>query len=98
MFTLPFKKTQPTSLEIEIERLLSVLTDEDPDTDKYNKVADQLSKLYKLKEIDSKKRVSPDALAAAATNLAGILLIVNFEHAHAMTSKAVSFVMKNAVK
>lgn len=95
MFNFTFKKSEPTSLENEIERLLVELTDTKPTDAEYAVVADQLSKLYKLKEIDSKKRVSPDALAAAATNLVGILLILNFEHAHVLTSKAASFVMKS---
>lgn len=89
------KKTEPSSLENEIERLLEVLKDTDPTELNYATTADQLVKLYKLKEVDSKKRVSPDAMAAAATNLAGILLILNFEHAHVMTSKALGFVVKS---
>lgn len=89
------KKTEPSSLENEIERLLEALKNMDPAKDEnYSDVADQLKKLYPLKEVDSKRRVSPDAWTAAATNLAGILLILNFEHAHVMTSKALSFVMK----
>lgn len=92
---LSFNKTEPSDLENEIARLFAVLKTMDPEAEMYDKTADQLVKLYKLKEVDSKKRVSPDALAAAATNLAGILLIINFEHAHVMTSKAISFVMKN---
>jgi hypothetical protein len=86
------KKTEPTALDNEIERLLKVMEKMGPLDNKYADVADQLVKLYKLKEVDSKKRVSPDTLAAAATNIAGILLILNFEHAHVMTSKALGFV------
>lgn len=91
------KKTEPSDLEIEIARLLKVLSGmEDPSDEKYSKVADQVVKLQKLQiETDSKKRVSPDAMTAAATNLAGILLILNFEHAHVMTSKALGFVVKS---
>jgi hypothetical protein len=60
-------------------------------------VSDQLAKLYKLKEIDSKTRVSSDVLVGAASNIAGILLILNFEHAHAMTSKALGMIGKKIV-
>jgi hypothetical protein len=89
------RKTEPSTLEIEIDRLLEVMKTLPPTDEKYAVVADQLVKLYKLKEVDSKKLVSPDAMAAAATNLAGILLILNFEHAHVMTSKALGFVVKS---
>lgn len=93
---LKFKKAEPTDLEIEIARLLKKLNDLPPNSDDYDKVSDQYVKLTKLhSETTSKKRVSPDTLASAATNIAGILLILNYEHAHVMTSKAVGFVMKN---
>lgn len=91
------KKTELSDLEIEIARLLKILNGmEDPSDENYSKVADQVVKLQKLQiETDSKKHVSPDAMTAAATNLAGILLILNFEHAHVMTSKALGFVVKS---
>lgn len=93
MIKLTLKTHEPTKLEVEIDRLFAQLQEiNKADTEEYNKVADQLAKLYKLKEIDSKKRVSPDAVAAALTNLAGIVLILNYEHAHVITTKAVSFV------
>ncbi|QPX71450.1 hypothetical protein SscP1EGY_53 [Streptomyces phage SscP1EGY] len=95
MFTLKFKKTEPTSLEVEIERILAEMKEMPITDENYATMADRLVQLYKLKEVDSKKLVSPDAMVGAATNLAGILLILNYEHAHVMTSKAVSFVMKN---
>lgn len=96
---LKFKKTiPPTKLEKEIDHLLGTLKDHEPHTEEYNAVSDQIVKLQKLQlEINSKRHVSPDTLAGAATNLAGILLILNFEHAHVMTSKAIGFVWK-AVK
>jgi hypothetical protein len=92
-----FKKTEPTTLEIEITRLFDKLQAFQPETDQYDKVTEQIAKLYKLKEIDSKKRVSSDVMFGAASNLAGILLILNFEHAHVMTSKAISFVGKKLI-
>lgn len=88
------KKAEPSDLETEIARLFKILKECVPGTARYDEVSDQIAKLYKLKEIDSKKRVSPDAMVGAATNLAGILLILNYEHAHVMTSKALSFVWK----
>lgn len=92
-----FKKTsEPTDLDIEIARLLEVLKNTPPTEDNYDKVSEQYVKLSKLNsETTSKRRVSPDALAGAATNLVGILLILNYEHAHVFTSKAASFVVKS---
>lgn len=95
MFTLKFKKTEPTSLEAELERILAEMKKMEVTDDRYAVYADRLVQLYKLKEVDSESDVSKDAIVGAVTNLAGILLILNYEHAHVMTSKAVSFVMKN---
>jgi hypothetical protein len=91
---LKFKKTQPSDLEIEIARLFVILKGCIPGTARYDEVSDQIAKLYKLKEVDFKSGVSSDVMVGAATNLAGILLILNYEHAHVMTSKALSFVWK----
>lgn len=89
------KKAEPNSLEKEIERLFKIARECVPGTARYDEVTDQIAKLYKLQEVDSKKRVSPDALVGAATSLGSILFILNYEHAHVMTSKAIGFVMKN---
>lgn len=93
MFTL---KTQndPTPLEREIESLFAKLSSINPATTEYAATADQLSKLYKLKETDSPKRVSPDTLATVAGNILGIVLILNFERTGIVLSKAVNFVLK----
>lgn len=37
---------------------------------------------------------SADAILTAATSLVGIAIIVGYEHAHAVTSKALGFVLK----
>lgn len=93
MFAL--KTTEPSPLEKEIDSILARMSGELPDTDDYAKMADQLVKLYKLKEVDSKRKLSPDALAAVAGNLIGILVIIGYEHKNVITSKALSFVMKS---
>lgn len=61
------------------------------DSNSYAKMADQLTKLYKLKEIDSPKRVNPDTLFTVAGNLVGILIIIGYEQHHVITSKAMTF-------
>ena len=94
MINIKFKKTESSDLEKEIARLFEVMADKQPTDADYEKVADQLCKLYKLKEVDSKSAVSKDVLITALTGLGQILLITNFEHAHAFTSKAIAFVFK----
>lgn len=74
---------------------MSALSGDDPE---YAKMADQLTKLYALKEVDHKvtsnKRVSFDTLALIGANLAGILLIVGYERENVMTSKALSLLLR----
>ncbi|AXQ61269.1 hypothetical protein SEA_LIBERTYBELL_28 [Streptomyces phage LibertyBell] len=90
--TIP--KRKPTDLENELARLLDVLKTISPTDPDYAVVADQLKKLYPLKETDSKNRVSKDILVSATAGLAQVLMIIGYEHAHPLTSKAMNFVFK----
>ena len=93
MFNLKVKpKSDP--MDATINELLNDLKAFTPDSAEYEKAVDQLARLHKLKETDSKKRVSPDVLVTAGTNLAGILLILQYERIHVVTSKALGFVAK----
>lgn len=95
MLNLKKLKNDPSALDKEIDRLLQTLSVMDHDDEEYPRVADQLVKLYKLKEVDSKSRVSKDVWIGAGVNLAGILMIISYEHAHALASKALGFVTKS---
>jgi hypothetical protein len=89
-------KPQPNvvSLDDVINKLTARLIQEDPATEKYAFIADQLVKLYKLKEIDSKRRVSPDMLVGVGANVFGILSILGYEKFGVITSKAFNILMK----
>lgn len=89
-----FKSTEPSDLEKEIARLFEEMKNLPADTDDYDRVSNQLKKLYPLKEIDSKKQLSSDVLVGVAANLVGIGMILSYEHAHVITSKALGFVGK----
>lgn len=95
MFTLKIKSNEPNELDTVIKTLLIQMDDTSPTTPEFATMADQLTKLYKLKETDSPKRVSPDTLVNAAASLGGILLIIAYEQKHIMLSKALSFVTKS---
>lgn len=92
----PTPDNKPTLNEA-IDHLLLEMQSHKAHTDEFSKCVDQLTKLYDIKksiEKDNKKIVSYDQLFAVAGNLAGILLILNFERAGIVTSKALSFVLK----
>lgn len=83
------------NLQKEIDRVLTLMSEVSPGSTEYTDLADGLAKLYALKELSSKSRVSKDTLAIVAGNLAGILMIVGHEKAHVVTSKAIGFVLKS---
>ena len=92
MFT---RRPQPkTKLDEAIDNLLDHLCEVEAEPDSYAKVVDQLAKLYKMKEIQTPKRVSPDVLATIAGNVIGIVLILGYERANVITSKAIGFVLR----
>lgn len=87
--------TDPTPLDIAIGAVLQEMSVETSDTKEYAAMADQLVKLMKLKkEVEPSRRVSPDVLATIVANLAGIAMIIGYERANVITSKAIGFVAK----
>jgi hypothetical protein len=66
-------------------------------SDEYDRALSHLEKLYKIKQGEKSKKISPDTKAIIIANLAGIGLILAYEHAHVITSKALSFVTRGRV-
>lgn len=81
-------------LEEAIDKVLNEMKMQPSDTAEYAKMATQLDKLYKLKEIDAPKHVSLDTLVLVAGNLVGVMIIIGYEHAHVITSKALNMLPK----
>lgn len=75
----------------------SVLHDMDgftSDEDEYAKMSEQLERLHKLKAAESPKPLNYDTVVLAASNLAGILMIVKYEQTAVIVSKALNFMHK----
>jgi hypothetical protein len=87
--------TKPNNLEMVINDALSSFGEVTIGTPEYTKKVDELTKLYKLKEMNSHGKVSADTLAIVAGNLLGIVMILSYERAHVITTKALGFVMKS---
>lgn len=88
-------KTHPTVLDETIDAALSELKELKTNDPTYQTTLDRVKELYKLKEQNTPKRVSPDTMVLVAGNLAGIVLILGYERAHVVTSKALGFVLKS---
>lgn len=91
------KKDKRTNLEKEIDSVLKCMNELSPDSEEYQKMAENLERLYKSKSYDEDRDVSPDTLAVIVGNLAGILLILKHEELNVITSKALGFVLKGRV-
>jgi len=78
-------------IDTEIERLAKKLASMNPEEDKYNEVASSLKLLCEAREKKNDRVISSEALLAAAVNIIGILVVLNFERTGVITSKAFGF-------
>ena len=87
---------EPTRLDKAIDRILEKMEALEPETPEYHELSERVSKLYDCRpETKPAPRISPDTILTIAGNLAGIILILSFEKAHVVTSKALGFVIKS---
>ena len=86
------KSTSDSKLDEAIDNALSELASHELHSEEYSKAADQLTKLYEIRQKNKPDTVSKDALINALSGLAGILVIVAYEQRHVMTSRALSFI------
>jgi hypothetical protein len=92
MFAL---RPQPrTRLDDAIDSLLVTMSAEPYESEDYGKMLKHLTELYKLKENSAPKRPSPDTVLLVAGNLAGIVIIIGYERANVIASKAIGFVLR----
>lgn len=83
-----------SKLDAEISDALDKLKTIDKTDEKYGKLVEQISKLHKLKAEESPQKISNETYLIVAANFLGILAIINHEHTHAITSKAIGFIPK----
>lgn len=98
MFSLKAKEHKDTDLETAITRLISQMQSHDGETDEYSAMAGNLKTLMEARQIESavddRNEISVETIATVAANLVGILMILHYERANIVTSKALSFVIK----
>lgn len=90
------KKDTPDSIEPLITSAYSKLENLDPDSKEYARIIKQIEKLETIRSRKNKKDrlFSPDTLLLVGANLLGILLVLNYEKADVVTSKAMGLVSK----
>ena len=90
------KPTVPTDLENAYNALQKKVKETDPTDDDYPAMVDNLAKMHKMLFPDKEKTtwLDPKLIIPAAVGIAQVLLVLNFEHAHVLATKAVGFIKK----
>lgn len=86
-------KNEDLKFDRVIDKALDELLEYDSNSEEFKKNMDYLERLKALTSKDE-RRVSPDTVALVFGNLLGILIIVGYEHAHVVTTKALGFTLK----
>lgn len=92
MFRITRRKDKRTELEREVDKAVSDLI-------RSAEKADEIERAVKVaSEWESNRRkipkLSPDTVALIAANLVGIILILGYEKADVITSKALGFILR----
>lgn len=94
MFRLPFKKSAPTDLDEAIKQVYARMSTMGPGTEDYTTLVKQLKELESLKSKNSKGGASPDTRLIVLGGIAQVLIIVMYENANVLTSKAIGLLLK----
>jgi len=92
MFKKSSSKAHP--LDAELDRAMKFIVAKSPDSPEYAAALDQIEKLTKIKAPNAATTLSKDTLVTAATNLAGIVMVIGHERIHVIATKALGLVMK----
>lgn len=98
MFNRESKNDTPSDLEDEITRVISLMSDQNPDTEEYTTMVSNLKVLVEARQLDeatdAPNRLSADTMLSVGGSIVGVLLILGFEKANVITSKGLSFIPK----
>lgn len=86
------KKTDP--IQQTIEAALKEAELYDPYSEDYTTIARNVETLAKAKALGESKKLSKDAILGAATSLAGIVAVLQYERLAVVSSKAFGLIMK----
>jgi hypothetical protein len=100
VFTRKNTRNEAHQLDESIKLLISELAGFDAGTPEHDACVTALKTLMELRIADKaavKPSVSPDVLVSAVSSLLGIVMILGFEKANVLTTKALAFVPKPRV-
>lgn len=83
------------ALDCEIERITGLLKNEsDPSTEDYYHMAESLKMLCEAREKKNPLQIDLNTIIAVGANILGLLIVLNFEKANVITSKAFGMIFK----
>lgn len=95
MFTFKKKDTILALVEDAIEDCAEKMLKHDVDSPEYAKHNEQMFKLIEQRtKMKSSSKISADTLAVIIANLAGILIVLNYERVNVISSKAFGSIAK----
>ena len=89
-----FDKSDPDGLDVLIAKVTEELEACDTDAEHYPVLLSYLERLNKLKAEKKPKKMSRDTMAVVGGNLLGVLIIVAYESAHVITTKALGTLIR----
>lgn len=91
------KNENKSKLDEVIDDLLNQMEGKDGDSKEYEKMSDNLSKLYEAKSKMKRFDINPETLLVVGGNILGILIILAYEEKNIISSKAMKFIGKGRV-
>jgi len=88
---------KPRSIDVEVSRMIDELSKLEAGSKEYEATAKNLEIICRARSCKASNSINIDTVIMAGTNILGILLILNYEDIHVITSKALSFVAKGRV-
>lgn len=88
---------RPESLKLmdeEIARLTAKLGTMNPLDDDYSKILELISKLTKARAEKNERAISMDTILTIGANIAGLLLVLNYERLNVISTKALTMVWR----
>lgn len=81
-------------LDEELERVVTVMKDLDPSEDRYGVMVANLIKLSQARTETFKREIDVNVVIGAVTNIVSILVILNYDQLHVVSSKAIGLLVK----
>ena len=94
MFGPKEKPRHQRMLESELDRALTRLKTEMPNSEDYTKMLSLVERLHDMLDEDKPEVVSKNTMLVVGGNLLGIIMILKHERLNVITSKALSFVIR----